>query len=134
MRIDAQHRLADLVPPRRRQALSGGGSIQADRIEPVMPHLYADGALCVALEKVSQSPGGDATAGGEPPLGLLELIAVVRIVEEVGEVREEIQAVVPMRCRMFGGGAFSMTFSLDSWRHSDQGQNTRYLIVTGLTP
>ena len=42
---------------------------------------------------MAEAPVRDSSAGGNPPLGLLELIAVLRIVQEVGEVGEQIQAV-----------------------------------------
>ena len=94
LRIHAGHRLADLVLARRREALAAGSPIQAHRVQPVAPQLDADGTLRMSLEEVTQTPVRHAAAGGDPPLGLLELIAVLRVVEEVGEVGKQIQAVV----------------------------------------
>ena len=69
-------------------------SIQPHRVEPITPQLNADGALGVPLEEVAQTSVRDPAAGSDPALGLLELVAVVRVVEEVGEVRKQVQAVV----------------------------------------
>ena len=53
-----------------------GRVVQADGIEPVAPQLHADGALGVPFEEVPEAAVGDAAAGGDAPLGLLELVAV----------------------------------------------------------
>ena len=94
LRIDRRHRLADFVLARRRQPLAVFRAIETDRVEPITPHLHADGALGVPLEEMTQPPVRDSAAGGDAALGLLELIAVLRVIEEVGEIREQVQAVV----------------------------------------
>jgi hypothetical protein len=48
----------------------------------------------MSIVEVAQPPVGDTSTGGRALLGLRELIAVNGIVEEVREVREEIQIVV----------------------------------------
>jgi len=89
--VDANHRLANLVFACRGKALPRRGVIEAHRAQPVPPQLHADGALGVSLEEVPQASIRHATTGREPSLGLLELIAVLGVVEKVGEVREQIQ-------------------------------------------
>ena len=92
--VDRRHGLADLVLARGREPLPSRRPIEADGIEPITPHLHADGALGVSLEDMTQPPVGDSPARGHAALGLLELIAVLRVVEEIGEVRKQVQAVV----------------------------------------
>ena len=62
-------------------------------------NLHADGALGVPLEEMAETPVGEPAAGRDAPLGLLELVAVLRVVEEVGEVREQVQAVAQQEAR-----------------------------------
>jgi hypothetical protein len=68
--------------------------IETNGIEPILSQLNADGALGVMLEEVTEPSIRDAPAGCGSALCLLELIAVVRIVEEIGEVRKQGDAVV----------------------------------------
>ena len=59
-----------------------------------MTQLNADRAFRVSLEEVAKSPVGEASARRDASFGLLELIPVRGVVEEIGEVREQVQAVV----------------------------------------
>src|SRR5262249_4428646 len=93
LRVHPGHRLADDVLARRGHPPPRGCAVETYWIEPVAPDLQADGALDVPLEEMPQTPIGEPSAPGGAALGLLELIAVDGIVEEVGEIREEIQAV-----------------------------------------
>jgi hypothetical protein len=48
----------------------------------------------VTFEEVTEAAVCEAAANGRPAFRLLELIAVLRVVQEVREVRKEIQTVV----------------------------------------
>jgi hypothetical protein len=74
--------------------------IETNGIEPILSQLNADGALGVMLEEVTEPSIRDPPAGCSSALCLLELIAVVLIVEEIGEVRKQVDAVVQqIACR-----------------------------------
>ena len=92
--VDRRHGLTDLVLTRRREPLAARCPIEADGIEPVTPQLHADGALGVPPEEVAQPSVGDPAPGRHAAFSLLELITVLWIVEEVGEIGEQVQAVV----------------------------------------
>ena len=103
VREDAGHRLIDLVFASRREPLPRHGAVQGHWIEPVTPQLHADRALGMTLEEVTQPPKGEAATHRRPPFRLLELIAVLGVVEKVREVRKEIQAVVEREARRADG-------------------------------
>jgi hypothetical protein len=60
--------------------------IEADGIQPVSPDLQTDGAFRMPIEEPAQSPVGDAPSGCRATLGLLELVAILGVVEEVREI------------------------------------------------
>ena len=78
----------------RRQPFTCFGVIEPHGREPVAAELHTERALGMPIVKVTESPVGDASSCGDALLGLLELIAVNGIVEEVGEVRKQIQVVM----------------------------------------
>jgi hypothetical protein len=51
------------------------------------------------LEEVPQPPVRDAAACGHTPLGLFELVPVVRVVQKVREIREEREPVTEEEAR-----------------------------------
>ena len=93
LRVDAHHGLPDLVLARRGEPPLRGRVIEADGGEPVASDLHAHGALGMAIEEVAEPAVRDRPPATKRSLGLLELVAVLRVVEEVGEVREERQLV-----------------------------------------
>jgi hypothetical protein len=93
------HRLADPILSGGRQPFSIVRVIQADRSEPVPAKLHAKCALGVTLEEVAESPVGQSSASNRPPLRLLELITVLRIVEEICEVGKQVEAVAQQEAR-----------------------------------
>jgi hypothetical protein len=46
------------------------------------------------LEEMPESAVRCAAAGRRPPLRLLELVAMLRVIEKIREVRKQIQAVM----------------------------------------
>lgn len=84
--MDAERRLPHPIFSGRRAPLSGNRAIEAHRIEPIAPRLYADRALRLAREELTQAPIRHASTARGPPLRRLELVAIFGIVEEVGEV------------------------------------------------
>ena len=91
--IHARHRLTDFILTRRREALPRGGSIQANWIQPISSYLNANRAFRVSIEEMAETSIGDSTARRDSPLGLFELIAILRIIKEEREVGEQVQTV-----------------------------------------
>jgi hypothetical protein len=74
--------------------------IQPDGVEPVAAQLHTNGAFGVPLVEVAKPPVSYTATGRRASLCLLELIAVLRVVEQVGKVREQVETVVQQeRCR-----------------------------------
>ena len=60
--------------------------VQRDGIEPVATHLDTDGAFRVSLEEVAEPTIRQAPSCRRPSLRLFELITMLLVIEEVGEV------------------------------------------------
>src|SRR5690606_40248236 len=89
---DGGARLAHGVVADRVEALARAGLVQAD-VDAVVPPLQSYG---VAQRQPAHArlPGPpQLAAGGAAPVGLLELVPVDRIVEEPGEVRQQVHAI-----------------------------------------
>ena len=84
---DADRLLVDAVLPDGRTDLAEFGVVQPDRSDQVGARIGSD-------EQVDGDAEGerealvDAAADDEPAVALLELVAMDRIVEEIGEVRD----------------------------------------------
>ena len=59
-----------------------------------MPHLQPDGMIHRVAEPVGEPGLGRAPAPHKPPIGLLDLIPVVGISEEKGDVGPQIETVI----------------------------------------
>ena len=73
------------------------GPGQPDLANRVVPQVAADGDERAPAEQARRLRVTHAPAEHEPVVELLELVALLGIVEEVGEVREQVQAVVDSR-------------------------------------
>jgi len=92
--VETRARLDHAVLPRRRQPLALARRVQPDRVDAILTQLEADG---VARRSPPQRGAArPRTSPAEDPaiVGLLELVAVLGIGEEVGEVRPQVEAVV----------------------------------------
>ena len=66
---------------------------QADARDVVVPDLNPDCVLHRAAGPLAEPPVVDRRAGHEPVIGLVKLIAVIRVVEKIGEVGKQIEVV-----------------------------------------
>ena len=92
-RPDRVAALHDGVLARDADALSTDGSVQADGVDIVAPHLDADGDVVIQSCRLQRPPPRRRAAVDTAVIELFELIAVVDV-GRVGEVREQIQSVV----------------------------------------
>ena len=68
--------------------------IEADVADVVVPELHADRILRRPVHPPADAAVGESRAAHEAVIGLLELIAVLGVVEEIGEVREQVEVVL----------------------------------------
>ena len=92
--VQADAALIHPVLARRGEPLPLARGIQADAADAGDARLQAEGVFHVVSAPLSVPGVAGLEAENPAPVGLLELVAVRRIVEEVGEIGEEIQPVV----------------------------------------
>jgi hypothetical protein len=90
---DPEGGLVEGIVANRLETLACHGAVQADIAHRVVPGLAADGVLDVPSEEARHPPVRHAPTGRHAAVRLLDLVAVDRVLEEVGEVREEIEPV-----------------------------------------
>ena len=92
LREDAERTHAEIVLRSRGEPRAFLGGVEPI-VDPVMPELHAEGGLDRASVPFRMDMTDIAETGGRARILLFELISVGRVVERVGEVREEIQFV-----------------------------------------
>ena len=92
LREEAERADAQIVLRSRGEADPVVGGVEPV-IDPVMPELHAEGGLDRASIPFRMDMTDIAETRGRPRILLFELVPVGRVIERVGEVREEIQFV-----------------------------------------
>jgi len=92
--VESERALLDAVLAHRRNALTRARVIEADRVDVVATQLHAGGER--AGDTADRIPASERTVETvhAAVVELLELVAVLPIVEDIGEVREKIELVV----------------------------------------
>jgi hypothetical protein len=93
LREDAKRRLVHRVFANRGEPAPSGGVIEANLTDAIASQVRAEDELRRPTSQRSQTPMRHAAAADPSTVGLLELIAVDGIVEEIGEIREQVQLV-----------------------------------------
>src|SRR5262249_31680762 len=91
LRESPRARLDDSILSRRAEPDASHRVIEAEARDVVVPHLSADDVLRFVIGPAADSSMRQLAAGDVAVIALLELVAVDWIVQEEGEVREEIQ-------------------------------------------
>ena len=104
LRVCAGGRLEHRVPAPRVEPDARFGVIETDRADVVVPDLHADRVLCRSTCAAAEPAVGGLAAGDEAMIRLFDLIAVDGIVQEVREVREEVEVVADAVDRDVGHG------------------------------
>jgi hypothetical protein len=86
--------LRDLVVAHRPQALAGLGVVQAHLADAVAAPLRAEAQQAVEPRNLVAHRMRALRTENAAPVGLLELVALDRVVQEVGEVGEQVEPVV----------------------------------------
>src|SRR5262249_34676165 len=93
LEISAHARFDDMIRARRAEAIGALGVIEAVA-DIVAPDLQAEGIVRLHPKELAKPGLAGLETKGDAFVDLLELIAPLRVIEEVGEVREQIEIVV----------------------------------------
>src|SRR5262249_30711804 len=93
LRIAGGAGLDDGVQPDRLEELTSLRVVQANGGDVVVPDLNAERVLHLAAQPMADTAMADFPSRDEPVIGLVELVAVDRIVQKICEVGKQIEIV-----------------------------------------